>query len=705
LKIRSQLLLACFILSVVPLTGIVIYSHHSSKMALEDAYQREASRLTSQMDRRLTSIRSELDQRLAGLSAMPLSRDSVLMTMSDVAPLVDALEFVPTRPSPGTSLRSAPPSPRVAGRGQGEGPETPEVPEPPDPPEPDLTEPVVIHVPPVKMPAFTLPPDFNERVAEITRLSTQMTSASPEERVAIGKELAQKEKDLHTEMEAIKETFHAELQKAKEQQKARRHVVEQSRQMARVVKIDKLTQEQRDQLKQKERQASLLFGQKFDVPLHSNGAVVGQIRAQLSSDEVLKRVLGSNDDSGEIPFVADREGTVYARNAGERTQLQNIGIVDAMRDNKPVPKIPNWVVATSMQKDSGLRIGVVRPVGENLEELRHTAARNFFLGLGVIGLALIGILPVAGHFTRDVETVTRGAERISQGDLTTRLPVESNNEFGKLARAFNKMAEDLSHQQQKLVEQEVQQRVLGLEYERKSTELEDARRFQLSMLPKHVPQHDRYEVAASTQTAAEVGGDYYDFHVSPSDALSVTIGDATGHGAKAGTMVTVVKTLFAGYTGDDHPATFLGDAAEKIKRMDLGRMAMALSLARFDGDRVTVANAGMPPLLVHRASTGRVEEISLGATPLGTLGVDYAQTDVPIGAGDTILLMSDGLPELQNSDGQQFGYARALDEFAAAANASTSDDVVARLVEAAQRWHGEQPPNDDITFVVVRCRA
>src|SRR4051812_32823108 len=72
MKIRSQLLLACFLLSVLPLTGIVFYSYHASKLALERAYHSEATRLTAQMDRRMTTIRADLDQRLAGLSAIPL---------------------------------------------------------------------------------------------------------------------------------------------------------------------------------------------------------------------------------------------------------------------------------------------------------------------------------------------------------------------------------------------------------------------------------------------------------------------------------------------------------------------------------------------------------------------------------------------------------------------------------------------------------
>jgi serine phosphatase RsbU (regulator of sigma subunit) len=235
-------------------------------------------------------------------------------------------------------------------------------------------------------------------------------------------------------------------------------------------------------------------------------------------------------------------------------------------------------------------------------------------------------------------------------------------------------------------------------------DLEDARRFQLSMLPKHVPAHDGFDIAVFTATATEVGGDYYDFHVDAQRCLSVTIGDATGHGAKAGTMVTVIKTLFAGYDSKSSPSDFLRDAAEKIKRMDLGRMAMALSLARFDEGSVTVASAGMPPLLVHRKDRG-VEEVELQATPLGTFGMEYAERTVALTAGDTLLLMTDGFPELQNAAGQQLGYGGAMEEFAAAADADDANGVIADLTSSVRRWHGDQPPNDDITFVVVRCRA
>ncbi|MGZ8710842.1 MAG: SpoIIE family protein phosphatase, partial [Thermoanaerobaculia bacterium] len=475
------------------------------------------------------------------------------------------------------------------------------------------------------------------------------------------------------------------------------------------VKVRKATEKDVEKAASSAKQSSLLLGRKFEAPVRTDGRLIGQITARISPEQVIRRVLGSaTEDGSEIPFALDREGTVYTRTPQERAQLERMGIPQRVKKGQSLKGIQGWIVSTSTDPQSGLRIGVARPVGENLEELQRTAGRNFALGMGLIFFAMIGIIPLSNHLTRDVKLVTEGAERIAQGDLMTRLPVKSDNEMGQLSKAFNRMAEDLSVNQQRLLEQErarkeqeLQQRLMSVEFERKTVELEDARRFQLSMLPKDLPRHESYEVAVYTRTATEVGGDYYDFHLE-ADVLSVTIGDATGHGAKAGTMVTVIKTLFAGYSGGTRPADFLGDAAQKIKRMDLGRMAMALSLGRFERRTLTLSSAGMPPVLVHRAADGSVEEVALSATPLGTLGTTYEQTAVDLAAGDTVLFLSDGFPELMNHGGQQLGYAATLDAFGEAALGESAPAVIESLASVAKRWHGDAPPNDDVTFVVVR---
>lgn len=698
MRLRTQLVLAAFLLAIVPLVAIVVYSYETSHQALEDAYRRQAARVTRQMDARLTSIRAELDSGLAGLSSLPIEKlptvaakqstapiGEIVMAMGEAAPLVDAISIEPT---------PAPPAP----------PETPPAPHAalPTPPE----APVVIDFPP--LPRFELPADFHEKMAKVQQLSRQLArpdnGMSEDERKATSDQMKQIDAELRKEMEQRSADFSVKVDAAMRQRQAARAdrngnvAVEtpKAAEAAPVVVVKKITDAQREQLRARSRQTALLLGRDLDVALHTGGKVVGHVTAQIKPDEVIRRVLGTAVDDTEVAFAIDKEGHLYTRNDTERQTIESLGLQN--RRN-----VPGWFV-TSKDAGSGVKLVVARKAGDEFEELRNTAARNFGYGLGLIFIALIGIVPLANHMSRDVQRVTAGAERIAAGDLQTRVPVHSKNEFGQLAVAFNRMAHDLSEQRQKLYEeerarreQEVQQKIL----EGKAAELEEARRFQLSLLPKDVPQLDRFHVGAFTQTATEVGGDYYDFRVN-GDVLTVAIGDATGHGAKAGTMVTVIKTLFSSYTNEE-PGAFLGAATERIKRMALERMSMALALARFDGNRLTVASAGMPPLLVHRAAESRVEEVAFSSTPLGTLGSEYEQREVSLAEGDTVLFMTDGFPELTNGFGQQLGYTAAFDAFADVAGGG-AQDVIDGLVAQAKEWHGDHPPNDDITFVVVRVR-
>ena len=649
MKVRTQLVLACFLLSIVPLSGIVLYSYQSSRKALESAYHREAARLARQMDRRLSTIRNDLEQRLAEVSALPLPKmkrgettpeavvDNVLLALGESANLVDSIELQPV-----------------------------EAPDPPDPPDA-----VIIDIPNVpKLPRYQMSDAHREEIRALSRLnhdfSTNAASMPQEQRQALAEQLRERQEKLNAQMRDEQSRFNAELQEALHQHEERRaktevHVVPAAAPAPEpAVKVRRqLTPEEKALLKEHEKRIALLFGRKLNIPVRKEGAVVAQLSAQVKPEAVIRRVLGTATDEGELAFAADREGHIYTRTADDRSSLDRLGISTALAHDQPLPRVDNWIVSSSKDPQSGLRIGVARPVGDNLDELRNTAALNFTAGIALILIALVGIVPVANHITRDVKMVTVGAERIAAGDLTTRLPVKSKNEFGQLATAFNKMAHDLSHNHQTILqqerfakEQEMQQRLLELEYGRKSVELEDARRFQLSMLPKEVPQHPSFEVAAFIRTATEVGGDYYDFHLVPNGPLTVAVGDATGHGAKAGTMVTVVKTLFAGYDASVPPSRFLAASAEKIKRMELGRMAMSFLVARFAPKEMTIAAAGMPPALIHRARSGTVEEIAFSATPLGTLGTDYHEQTAQLASGDTVLLVTDGFPELLDESGQ-----------------------------------------------------
>jgi ligand-binding sensor domain-containing protein/serine phosphatase RsbU (regulator of sigma subunit) len=251
---------------------------------------------------------------------------------------------------------------------------------------------------------------------------------------------------------------------------------------------------------------------------------------------------------------------------------------------------------------------------------------------------------------------------------------------------------------------EAQARAIQAENLRQNMELEEARKLQLSMLPHDLPDLPFLDIAVHMETATEVGGDYYDFHVDDDGTLAVAVGDATGHGLKAGTMVSVIKGLFCSeYTHLDIDS-FFHKCTHTIRHMRLGNLYMALTLMSIRGTNVHISSAGMPPLLVYRPAAGTMETVFLKGTPLGAFpNVLYKSNEFELGEGDTMLLFSDGLPELFNRQGEMFGYDRVARLFEEVGHRSPRE-IILHLKEAGDHWLEGKSADDDITFVVIKFK-
>src|SRR5205814_1570867 len=319
MRLRTQLVLAAFLLAIVPLTAIVLYSYSSSRDALESAYRHEAARLTKQMDSRLASIRTDLETRLADVSSLPLQKlpddtksatqqpvmQQVVMAMGDIAPLVDSVEFRPEKPD-----------------------ERAEAPEPPEPAE--RPEPIVIDLPSTPLPHFTMPAEYHEHLDQIRTLSRDiaMNSATMtrEERDAKNAELQKLNQELQKSMQERSAEFNkamaaaiAERQRIRDEKRAQRDREREARQQPpdnngnvavtettaapepqKMIRIQHaLTNAEKEMIRQRARQVQLLLGHDFAVPVESDGRVVGHVAAQVSPDEVIRRVLGTPNEGEE----------------------------------------------------------------------------------------------------------------------------------------------------------------------------------------------------------------------------------------------------------------------------------------------------------------------------------------------------------------------------------------------------------------------
>jgi len=266
------------------------------------------------------------------------------------------------------------------------------------------------------------------------------------------------------------------------------------------------------------------------------------------------------------------------------------------------------------------------------------------------------------------------------------------------------LSRDFARANKKIVEQEMEQKLLEAENARQSKELEEARQLQLSMLPKELPQLPHLEIGAFMKTATEVGGDYYDFHLADNGTLTVAIGDATGHGMKAGTMVSVIKSLFIAEASQTDILTFFKKCNQTIKQMRLGTLYMAMMLIKIKDNKMTASSAGIPPIYIYRSETKSVEEILIKGMPLGgSASFPYKMRETNLSPGDTVLLMSDGFPELFNDKDEMLDYPRVKEIFKETAD-SSADEIIAHLNEAGEKWSNGRPQDDDISFVVLKVK-
>jgi serine phosphatase RsbU (regulator of sigma subunit) len=271
-----------------------------------------------------------------------------------------------------------------------------------------------------------------------------------------------------------------------------------------------------------------------------------------------------------------------------------------------------------------------------------------------------------------------------------------------LARDYARINEKVLAHERKSKEAEIRQHLLEAEDVRKSKELEDARNLQLSMLPKCVDKINGIDICFEMRTAAEVGGDYYDYLIGNRGASVLAIGDATGHGMKAGILVSVVKSLFIAHAADMETAAFFRLCSRTMKQMRLGNLYMGMQVVTIDGRKLTAASAGMPPIFIHRAADRAIREIAMEGMPLGAFDdYPYKTVEIQLEPRDTVLLMSDGLPELFNENNEVFDYPRIKNLFGEIAH-YPAHAIVRRLFAAGDAWRKERPQNDDMTFVVLK---
>lgn len=209
------------------------------------------------------------------------------------------------------------------------------------------------------------------------------------------------------------------------------------------------------------------------------------------------------------------------------------------------------------------------------------------------------------------------------------------------------------------------------------------------------------------------GGDIYYFSVCGNDQLTrIAIADLRGHGSQAAPLSRWIYDGLQERIENLEGGELLASVNRAASERGFQAMTTAALMSFYLGDsHFYYSYAGHPPIL--RSRRGEREwkplEISQSAPlanlPLGAFArATFDQVRLPMEAGDRFLIYTDGVLEQPGADGSLFGGER-LQEVLAGSNGADPATVKQRLVRELVGFAGEQPMEDDVTFLVVEVHA
>jgi phosphoserine phosphatase len=241
-----------------------------------------------------------------------------------------------------------------------------------------------------------------------------------------------------------------------------------------------------------------------------------------------------------------------------------------------------------------------------------------------------------------------------------------------------------------------------------SQEVAVARDIQLSTLPDVMPEVPGYDLHGHFQPTDHTGGDLYDLAFLDG-RLFMLLGDATGHGfgpaLSATQMQAMLRVSFRLGADLDHAYMHVNNQLSE----DLPDDRFITAFMGFldpATHRVNYHSGGQGPILHFRANGKECDWYKPTNFPVGIMEIDDKQesADLQLEPGDILALISDGVYEYNNNQGEEFGEDRVAEVFREHYCLPMAE-LSGKLVSAVKKFGGTAPQEDDITLVLVRREA
>ncbi|MBU1318687.1 MAG: SpoIIE family protein phosphatase [candidate division Zixibacteria bacterium] len=244
----------------------------------------------------------------------------------------------------------------------------------------------------------------------------------------------------------------------------------------------------------------------------------------------------------------------------------------------------------------------------------------------------------------------------------------------------------------------------SLEKQRLEKEMALARQIQNDLLPKSLPCSEKFEFAAFTEPARQVGGDYFDFLNTERNTIGVVVADASGKGMPAALLISQLQaTLRSEVRNKRSLSDMVANANYLISTSTSPEKFVTLFFGELDEENLefSYCNAGHNYPFVIRQD-GSIEYFETGGLLMGAFPkATYESNKFQLVPGDLVFFYTDGLNEAHDAKSEEYGEGRLV-KFIKDNRHLPANDLTELVISEIRSFSASTTPEDDMTVVVLK---
>jgi sigma-B regulation protein RsbU (phosphoserine phosphatase) len=229
---------------------------------------------------------------------------------------------------------------------------------------------------------------------------------------------------------------------------------------------------------------------------------------------------------------------------------------------------------------------------------------------------------------------------------------------------------------------------------------------QIALLPEQSPQIPGWDAWLYSRPANDVGGDLLDFIKIEEGVFGISLGDVSGKALPAALLMAQLQsTIRAVISFSDSGSDLVAKVNAIFHRYELKKSFISLvfmTLKPASGE-IKFVNAGHPPPLL--VCGGKLSELPRGGLAIGLKKeLSIPEQRQEIGAGDCLVVYSDGVVDARNQAEEFFGTERLHQALLKNAHLS-SLEMGERILSEIDAFVQEAPRYDDLSLVIIKRAA